>query len=158
MESLEVPCTLFGGIMQRCTSYAPEMRFALPANCCPAGLSPHNGCPLRASELREVHPFVELLPKPDALCHYSEKGRPHYDVVKMFRFLILQTLYVQSDEDMEFNLYVVLSFPQFVVIGVMDEVPDTRTIWMFQQRFVSNGGETLQGICPHDAGTGPDLL
>ncbi|MGN0865351.1 MAG: transposase, partial [Akkermansia sp.] len=66
-------------------------------------------------------------PKLDELCHYSEKGRPHDDVVKMFRILILQTLYDLSDEDMEFNLYDRLSFQKFVGIGVMDELPDART-------------------------------
>lgn len=49
--------------------------------------------------------FEAFRPKPDELCHYSDKGRPHDDVVKMFRILILQTLYDLSDEDMEFNRY-----------------------------------------------------
>lgn len=83
--------------------------------------------------------FEEFRPKLDELCHYSEKGRPHYDVVKMFRILILQTLYDLSDEDMEFNLYDRLSFQKFVGIGVMDEVPDARTIWKFRQRLGSDG-------------------
>ena len=49
--------------------------------------------------------FEAFRSKPDGLCHYSDKERPHDDVVKMFRILILQTLYDLSDEDMEFNRY-----------------------------------------------------
>ncbi|MGN0869047.1 MAG: hypothetical protein ACI4O9_05945 [Akkermansia sp.] len=45
--------------------------------------------------------FEAFRPKMDELCHYSEKRRLHDDVVKMFRILILQTLYDLSDEDME---------------------------------------------------------
>lgn len=87
--------------------------------------------------------FEEFRPKLDELCHFSEKGRPHYDVVKMFRILILQTLYDLSDEDMEFNLYDRMSFQKFVGIGVMDDIPDARTIWKFRQRLGSNGVREL---------------
>lgn len=55
-------------------------------------------------DLQKVFDFELFRGKLDELCHYSEKGRPHYDVVQMFRILILQTLYNLSDEDMEFNL------------------------------------------------------
>ena len=79
-------------------------------------------------DLEQYINFEAFRPTPDELYHYSEKGRPHDDVVKMFRILILQTLDDLSDEDMEFNLYDRLSFQKFVGIGVMDEVPDARTI------------------------------
>lgn len=94
-------------------------------------------------DLQQHINFEEFRPKLDELCHYSEKGRPHYDVVKMFRILILQTLYDLSDEDMEFNLCDRLSFQKFVGIGVMDDVPDARTIWKFRQRLGSSGVREL---------------
>lgn len=94
-------------------------------------------------DLQQHIDFEEFRPKLDELCHYSEKGRPHYDVVKMFRILILQTLYDLSDEDMEFNMCDRLSFQKFVGIGVMDDVPDARTIWKFRQRLGSSGVREL---------------
>lgn len=94
-------------------------------------------------DLQQHINFEEFRPKLDELCHYSEKGRPHYDVVKMFRILILQTLYDLSDEDMEFNLCDRLSFQKFVGIGVMDDIPDARTIWKFRQRLGADGVREL---------------
>lgn len=61
----------------------------------------------------------------------------------MFRIRISQTLYDLSDEDTELNLCDRLSFQKFVGIGVMDEVPDARTIWKFRQRLGANGVREL---------------
>lgn len=94
-------------------------------------------------DLEKYIDFEGFRTKLNEQCHYSEKGRPHYDVVKMFRILILQTLYDLSDEDMEFNLYDRMSFQKFAKIGVMDDIPDARTIWTFRQRLGAEGVKEL---------------
>lgn len=79
----------------------------------------------------------------EALCKYGTKGRPHYDVVQMFKILILQTLYNLSDEEMEFQLSDRLSFQRFAEIGYADNVPDARTIWKFRERLGAKGSRQL---------------
>ena len=55
-------------------------------------------------ELQKYIDFEIFRDTLEGLCNYSTKGRPHYDVVQMFKILILQTLYNLSDEEMEFQL------------------------------------------------------
>ena len=61
-------------------------------------------------------------------------GRPPYDVVMMFKILILQGLYNLSDEDMEYPIADRLSFQKFLGIEPGKNVPDSNTIWNFRER------------------------
>ena len=94
-------------------------------------------------ELQKYISFELFRDKLEELCHFSSKGRPHYDVVQMFKILILQTLYNLSDEEMEFQLSDRLSFQRFVGIGYADDVPDARTIWKFRERLGEKGTKQL---------------
>jgi hypothetical protein len=60
----------------------------------------------------------------------SRGGRPPYDVVLMFRFLVLQALYSLSDEQAEFQLRDRLSFMRFAGLALHQAVPDAKTIWL----------------------------
>ena len=51
-------------------------------------------------------------------------GRPSYDVVMMFKMLILQRLYNLSDEQLEFQVTDRLSFTRFLNIALGQSVPD----------------------------------
>ena len=94
-------------------------------------------------ELQKFISFALFRDKLEELCNFSSKGRPHYDVVQMFKILILQTLYNLSDEKMEFQLSDRLSFQRFVGIGYADDVPDARTIWKFRERLGEKGTQQL---------------
>ncbi len=61
-------------------------------------------------------------------------GRPPYDVVLMFKILILQRLYNLSDEEMEFQINDRMSFMRFLGLGISDRVPDEKTIWAFREK------------------------
>ena len=95
------------------------------------------------NELKTFIDFEAFREKLEALCHYGKKGRPHYDVVKMFKILILQTFYNLSDEEMEYQLSDRLSFQEFVGIGYVDDIPDARTIWTFRERLGDTGVKGL---------------
>lgn len=94
-------------------------------------------------ELQQYVNFEIFREKLEELCRFSCKGRPHYDVVQMFKVLVLQTLYCLSDEEMEFQLYDRLSFQRFVGIGYVDNVPDARTIWKFRERLGAKGTKQI---------------
>jgi len=63
----------------------------------------------------------------------SKGGRPPYDLVLMFKILVLQALYTLSDEQTEFTIGSRLSFMRFLGLGMTDPVPDATTIWLFRE-------------------------
>ena len=58
----------------------------------------------------------------------SKGGRPPFDVVLMFKILVLQRLYNLSDDQTEFQM----TFMRFLNLGLNDKVPDAKTIWKFR--------------------------
>ena len=63
----------------------------------------------------------------------SKGGRPLYDLVLMFKIIVLQTLYTLSDDATEFQIRDRLSFMRFLGLGFEDAVPDAKTVWLFQE-------------------------
>lgn len=59
-------------------------------------------------------------------------GRPGYDLVLMFKILILQRYYNVSDDAMEYAILDRLSFMRFLGLGINEPVPDSKTIWLFR--------------------------
>ena len=64
----------------------------------------------------------------------SNAGRKPFDVVLMFKVLILQSLYNLSDEQTEFQIRDRLSFMRFLGLSLGDDVPDAKTIWLFREQ------------------------
>ena len=62
----------------------------------------------------------------------SKGGRPAYDVVLMFKILILQRYYNVSDDAIEYAILDRLSFMRFLGLGINSSVPDAKTIWLFR--------------------------
>jgi IS5 family transposase len=62
----------------------------------------------------------------------SKGGRPPYDVVLMFKILILQKYYSVSDDAIEYAILDRLSFMRFLGLGINDPVPDSKTVWLFR--------------------------
>lgn len=59
-------------------------------------------------------------------------GRPSYDVVMMFKILVLQRLYNLSDDQTEYQINDRRSFMRFLGLELCDSVPDAKTIWKFR--------------------------
>lgn len=64
----------------------------------------------------------------------SLAGRKPYDVVLMFKTLILQSLYNLSDHQIEFQIKDRLSFMDFLGLSLGDKVPDETTVWLFREQ------------------------
>lgn len=71
----------------------------------------------------------------------SNAGAKPYDVVLMFKILILQRLYSLSDEQMEFQINDRLSFRRFLGMTLSHRVPDCNTIWNFKEKLKDNDNE-----------------
>jgi transposase, IS5 family len=63
----------------------------------------------------------------------SAAGRKPYDVVLMFKILILQRLYKLSDEQAEFQINDRRSFMRFLGLNLGSTVPDFSTVWRFRE-------------------------
>jgi IS5 family transposase len=69
----------------------------------------------------------------------SNAGRRPFDVVLMFKVLVLQSLYNLSDEKIEFQIRDRISFMRFLDLSLGDAVPDEKTIWLFREQLTEAG-------------------
>ena len=66
----------------------------------------------------------------------SNAGRKPFDVVVMFKVLVLQHLYNVSDEQIEYQIRDRYSFCRFLDLTPSDRIPDAKTIWLFREQLV----------------------
>jgi IS5 family transposase len=64
----------------------------------------------------------------------SNAGRKPFDVIIMFKIMILQSLYNLSDDQIEFQARDRLSFMRFMNLSISDTIPDAKTIWLFREQ------------------------
>jgi IS5 family transposase len=63
----------------------------------------------------------------------SGAGRPPVDAVRLFKMLVLQSLYNLSDDATEQQALDRLTFKRFLGLAVGDPVPDAKTLWAFKE-------------------------
>jgi len=71
----------------------------------------------RLSEVVNFEAFRYRLEKAIKRSDSSKGGRPPYDLVLMFKILVLHALYTLSDEQTEFTIRSRLSFMRFLGLG-----------------------------------------
>jgi IS5 family transposase len=94
----------------------------------------HNGDPLES--LAAHVPWEEFRPALAAVLRRSKRnkgGRPPFDVVLMFKVLVLQALYNLSDDQTEYQIRDRLSFMRFLGLDLDQRIPDAKTIWLFRE-------------------------
>lgn len=77
----------------------------------------------------------------------SKGGRPAYDVVLMFKIIILQRYYNVSDDSIEYAILDRLSFMRFLGLSLNDRVPDAKTIWLFRDNLTKMN--LIEGLFNH---------
>ena len=68
----------------------------------------------------------------------SNAGRSPYDVILMFKILVLQQLHNLSDDQIEFQIRDRLSFSRFLGFSLEDTTPDSKTIWLFREALIKH--------------------
>jgi transposase, IS5 family len=63
----------------------------------------------------------------------SSAGRKPWDVVMMFKALVLASLYNLSDEQLEFQIEDRRSFQRFIGLSDAKRVPDRNSFWLFRE-------------------------
>lgn len=69
----------------------------------------------------------------------NKGGRRPYDYVLMFKIILLQRYYNVSDDQAEYQICDRLSFMRFLGLTLADDVPDSKTIWLFRERLTEAG-------------------
>jgi transposase, IS5 family len=69
----------------------------------------------------------------------SAAGAKFYDVVLMFKLLVLQQLHNLADEKVEYLVRDRLSFMRFLGLQLEDRVPDGNSVWLFRERLKTGG-------------------
>ncbi len=69
----------------------------------------------------------------------SNAGAKPFDVVMMFKILILQRYYGLGDKQVEFQIIDRMSFKQFLGLETGDKVPDEKTVWAFRESLTRSG-------------------
>ena len=69
----------------------------------------------------------------------SSAGAKGFDVVLLFKILILQSLYNLSDEGLEFQILDRYSFSRFLGLHAADKIPAATTIWRFREDLIKAG-------------------
>ena len=82
----------------------------------------------RMKELIPLESFRPLLMRGYVQDWKSNAGRKPIDPVMMFRMMVLQQLYNLSDEEVEYQVNDRRSFEDFFGLGIMDSIPDAKTV------------------------------
>ena len=72
-----------------------------------------------------------------AIIHEKERksnaGAKPFDVILMFKILVLQQLNNLSDDRIEYQIRDRISFMRFLGLGFEDRIPDSKTVWLFRE-------------------------
>ena len=69
----------------------------------------------------------------------SNAGAKPFDVVLMFKILILQRYYGLGDKQIEYQIIDRISFKKFLCLETGDKVPDEKTVWLFRETVTKTG-------------------
>jgi IS5 family transposase len=98
-------------------------------------------------KLHKVIDFEMFRPELElAMLNHDKKnnaGAKPYDVVMMFKIILLKRYYNLSDENAEYQINDRLSFKEFLGLSSGDTVPDARTIWLYQDNLVKQNLEEI---------------
>ena len=69
----------------------------------------------------------------------NNAGAKPYDVVLLFKILILQRYYGLGDNQVEYQILDRTSFKACLGLETGDKVPDEKTVWSFRERITKTG-------------------
>ncbi len=88
------------------------------------------------NQLIDWENFRDTLNKVRAKVRKTSAGRKPYDVVLMFKVLVLQHLYNVSDDEIEYQIRDRYTFCRFLGLSPEGKIPDAKTIWLFREQLV----------------------
>ncbi|KAA6309242.1 hypothetical protein EZS27_039226 [termite gut metagenome] len=91
-------------------------------------------------EVIDFEMFLSLL-ETQMLNHNKKNnaGANPFDVVMMFKIMILQRYYGLGDSQIEYQIIDRISFKSFLGLSNGDKVPDEKTVWAFRESITNKG-------------------
>ncbi len=84
------------------------------------------------------HIFLPVLNAAIPRVKNPQGGRPPMDTLLMFKILVIKRLYNLSYDQTEYQINDRLSFRRFLGLDFGDTVPDSRTIWLYEEMLSKN--------------------
>lgn len=69
----------------------------------------------------------------------NNAGAKPFDVVLLFKIMILQRYYGLGDKQIEYQIIDRISFKKFLCLETGDKVPDEKTVWAFRETLTNKG-------------------
>ena len=69
----------------------------------------------------------------------NNAGAKPFDLVMMFKIMILQRYYGLGDTQIEYQILDRISFKKFLGLESGDKVPDEKTVWAFREKLTNEG-------------------
>ena len=69
----------------------------------------------------------------------NNAGARPFDLVMMFKIMILQRYYGLGDKQVEYQIIDRISFKNFLGLDTGDKVPDEKTVWAFRENLTKTG-------------------
>lgn len=69
----------------------------------------------------------------------NNAGAKPFDVIMMFKILILQRYFGLGDSQVEYQITDRISFKNFLGLETGDKVPDEKTVWLFRENLTNSG-------------------
>lgn len=69
----------------------------------------------------------------------NNAGAKPFDVLLMFKIILLQRYYGLGDKQVEYQIIDRLSFKRFLGLETGDKVPDEKTVWAFREQLTKVG-------------------
>jgi IS5 family transposase len=69
----------------------------------------------------------------------NNAGAKQFDVVMMFKILLLQRYYGLGDTQTEYQILDRISFKNFLCLASGDKIPDEKTVWAFRENATNTG-------------------
>lgn len=92
------------------------------------------------SKVIDFEMFREVLESKILNCNKKNNaGAKPFDVVLMFKILILQRYYGLGDKQVEYQILDRTSFKTFLGLETGDKVPDEKTVWAFRENLTKTG-------------------
>jgi IS5 family transposase len=83
--------------------------------------------------------FRELLDSAIPRVRNPQGGRPPFDVLLMFKILIIKRLFNLSLDQTEYQINVRIDFMRFLNFDLASCVPDAKTIWVYENALAESG-------------------
>lgn len=83
-------------------------------------------------ELNKITPWEKIRKLLELKIKRSNKGRPPYDLILLFKMLLIKTFFSLSDQETEFHCVDRLSYRKFLNRSIDESIPDATTLEDFR--------------------------